>query len=69
MAEWILWWEISECYRHVKPSSTPFYRGRFRAEERNVPSGEERGETDVFAGYKVQDFSMIFPTIANLETC
>ena len=32
--------------------------GTFRAEERrssarNVPSGEERGETDVFAGYKL----------------
>ena len=31
--------------------------GTFRAEERcssarNVPSGEQRGETDVFAGYK-----------------
>ena len=25
--------------------------GTFRAEERNVPGGEERGETDVFAGY------------------
>ena len=25
--------------------------GTFRAEERNVPSGEERGETDVFVGY------------------
>ena len=25
--------------------------GTFRTEERNVPSGEERGETDVFVGY------------------
>ena len=25
--------------------------GTFREEERNVPGGEERGETDVFAGY------------------
>ena len=26
---------------------------RRRSPARNVPSGEERGETDVFAGYKI----------------
>ena len=39
----------------VSPRSSPL--GTFRAEERgrfsvrNVPNGEERGETDIFTGY------------------
>ena len=32
---------------------------RRRSSARNVPIGEERGETDVFAGY---DFEDLFPT-------
>ena len=28
---------------------------RRRSSARNVPSGEERGETDVFAGYNIDD--------------
>ena len=32
----------------VSPRSSPL--GTFRTDERNVPSGEEPGETDVFAG-------------------
>ena len=38
----------------VSPRSSPL--GKFRGEERqNVPSGEEREETDVFAGYSAAE--------------
>ena len=29
---------------------------RRRSSSRNVPNGEERGETDVFAGYVIDEF-------------
>ena len=40
---------------------------RRRSSSRNVPSGEERGETDVFAGYKELS-SFLLETIRELKS-